>query len=959
MAISNANHQLALVVPSNTTTSYEGLLESQKELLSKQICELQNIVSRQCKLTGVNPLSQEMAAGALSIKIGKRPRDLLNPKAIKYMQSIFSVKDEISKKEIRAISALFGLTATQVRDFFTSQRSRVRRFIRLSREKATQSSYCVQDQDGPSSSNVDTLNHPVPLNSVGPSSVEAPSCSTQDEVLPDTDDSDKYFIANIFSLMRKEETFSGQVKLMEWILQIQSPSVLFWFLTNGGVMILASWLSQAAIEEQTSVLHVILRVLCHLPLHKALPAHMSAILQSVNKLRFYRVSDVSNRAKSLLSRWSKMFARSQAMRKPNANISAVDAQNEILLKQSIGEIMENESFHSRIENPAAIYSLLENSENSRSQSIKLLSSPSDDSNMKLLKGVSSSHGRERRKVQLVEQPGQRAGGRGPQVTRLFPTAQGRPLSADDIQKAKMRAQFMRSKYGESYVGPHPHVKTEVPRVLMSATSSSSSKAHVHPKVEEHATSSSSMVTPLAPKPKTPHVQVQPKIDEEKKELVKNEVQEVEEPVWKKCKRLPISWVNPPEMKMNKEWSVCYGENSKEVEVQNKRIKREKEVFYDTNLEIPANPKEPWDREMDYDDSLTPEIPIEQLPDEDDENMNMVTQESTQTEVTVSENNKLSSIGPDLELLAVLLKNPQIVFALTAGQGGSLSNAQMVKLLDAMKANAASGGSIDNLVSGLLVEPHKTKTEEKRVVEVSLPSPTPSTNPVTSGTGWRAGAESGKNQFSSRQSVTVNGDAYPIPGVHFQETSLLTHQQLNANANAPITHHQRFTDVVPDQRNIPATSNLTQQPTSSHQRNIHVHVHGQGVNTSSNAYLLPAVGGSHAWAGQESPHSSTNYNAYGTREVGPGPGPGPSWGRNSNSNSGGYHPRGFDSWSPEDSPVRSREYDEKEREDHSRRSYGYNYNNNMLRMQNDHFRFRDRGGGGGGRNEASRWRDRRR
>lgn len=182
--------------------------------------------------------------------------------------------------------------------------------------------------------------------------------------------------------------------------------------------------------------------------------------------------------------------------------------------------------------------------------------------------------------------------------------------------------------------------------------------------------------------------------------------------------------------MNKEWSVCYGENSKEVEVQNKRIKREKEVFYDTNLEIPANPKEPWDREMDYDDSLTPEIPIEQLPDEDDENMNMVTQESTQTEVTVSENNKLSSIGPDLELLAVLLKNPQIVFALTAGQGGSLSNAQMVKLLDAMKANAASGGSIDNLVSGLLVEPHKTKTEEKRVVEVSLPSPTPSTNPVT-------------------------------------------------------------------------------------------------------------------------------------------------------------------------------------------------------------------------------------
>lgn len=34
------------------------------------------------------------------------------------------------------------------------------------------------------------------------------------------------------------------------------------------------------------------QVLCHLPLHKALPVHMSAILQSVNRLRFYRASGV-------------------------------------------------------------------------------------------------------------------------------------------------------------------------------------------------------------------------------------------------------------------------------------------------------------------------------------------------------------------------------------------------------------------------------------------------------------------------------------------------------------------------------------------------------------------------------------------------------------------------------------------------------------------------------------------
>jgi hypothetical protein len=35
-----------------------------------------------------------------------------------------------------------------------------------------------------------------------------------------------------------------------------------------------------------------LQVLCHLPLHKALPAHISALLQSVNRLRFYRTSGV-------------------------------------------------------------------------------------------------------------------------------------------------------------------------------------------------------------------------------------------------------------------------------------------------------------------------------------------------------------------------------------------------------------------------------------------------------------------------------------------------------------------------------------------------------------------------------------------------------------------------------------------------------------------------------------------
>lgn len=55
---------------------------------------------------------------------GKRPRDLLNPKAVKYMQLVFSMKDAISKRETREISAQFGVTVTQVlifiRFFFPS-----------------------------------------------------------------------------------------------------------------------------------------------------------------------------------------------------------------------------------------------------------------------------------------------------------------------------------------------------------------------------------------------------------------------------------------------------------------------------------------------------------------------------------------------------------------------------------------------------------------------------------------------------------------------------------------------------------------------------------------------------------------------------------------------------------------------------------------------------------------------
>ena len=119
----------------------------------------------------------------------------------------------------------------KVREFFAGQRSRVRKVVRLSREKSVRSDVCKELQDGvliPSDPMIPI--DQAPLNSIGPSSAEeVPSCSTQAEALPGLDDSERYFLENIFTLMRKEETFSGQVELMEWILQMQNSSVLNWY----------------------------------------------------------------------------------------------------------------------------------------------------------------------------------------------------------------------------------------------------------------------------------------------------------------------------------------------------------------------------------------------------------------------------------------------------------------------------------------------------------------------------------------------------------------------------------------------------------------------------------------------------------------------------------------------------------------------------------------------------------
>ncbi|CAN4091484.1 unnamed protein product [Withania somnifera] len=752
--------QLALTRP---TTSFNSLFDSQKEILRSQIDQLQNIVLYQCNLTGVNPLSQEMAAGALSIKIGKRPRDLLNPKTIKYMQSIFSAKDAINKKETREISALFGVTVTQVRDFFTAQRTRVRKFLRLSREKPSISNVSIEGPCPiPLSSDPSSQTEPVPLNTVDPTCTEeGPSCSTQDEFLNGIEERDRHFVDNILTSMRKEETFSGQVKLMDRILEVQNPSVLYWFLTKGGVMLLAAWLNEAAGEEQTSVLHIILKVLCHLPLHKAFPAQMSAILQSVNSLRFYRTPDISNRARILLARWSKMFAKNQAMKKHNRIKSASDVQDELLLQQSISEVVGDEIWNSKHEDVEEGHAnLCGTSENSRKlespQPVKLLPASSDDSN-KRLKGALVSKTRERRKVQLMEQPSQRTTGRS--LGRPAPATQGRPLSADDIQKAKMRALFMQSKYGKANKDDSSRVKTQIPNGI---ASSPDGILHGAPKLQDW-----------------------PKVDEREKlnsvaskgsSQLENHLKlsfDVEEPPSKRCKRMQIPWRKPPEVQLSDTWKVCAGGESKEVDIQNNRIHRERETIYRTDQEIPLNPKEPWDREMDPDDTLTTEIPIEQLPDVEGPETAIVQLDDRETRAAFAamSNGIATTAVPDVELLAILLKHPELVYALTSGQAGNLSSEQTVRLLDLIKANG---------MNSLLSSQTDLGREAEKKVEVSLPSPTPSSDPGTSGLTLQNFA---KNPFSQRSSMAIpeaNGVTQLAALVHSQEmvqASSLVHQQM--------------------------------------------------------------------------------------------------------------------------------------------------------------------------------------
>ena len=134
----------------------------------------------------------------------------------------------------------------------------------------------------------------------------------------------------------------------------------------------------------------------------------------------------------------------------------------------------------------------------------------------------------------MEPPGPKSAGRSLQVARLVAPSQERPLSADDIQKAKMRAQFMQSKYGKAGAasGEGNQGTTEGPTKIsppLARTLFSASKAHVRPRVEER---------------KDPVI-LPSQVSIQQEAPCGNKMNsDTNEPLWKKCKRVQIPWRTP-------------------------------------------------------------------------------------------------------------------------------------------------------------------------------------------------------------------------------------------------------------------------------------------------------------------------------------------------------------------------------------------------------------------------------
>ncbi|KAI4363599.1 hypothetical protein MLD38_019800 [Melastoma candidum] len=221
------------------------------------------------------------------------------------------------------------------------------------------------------------------------------------------------------------------------------------------------------------------------------------------------------------------------------------------------------------------------------------------------------------------------------------------MSADDIQKAKMRAFHMQNKYRKGGLSNNEKsdVKVEVtPETPQTAPLPSPPGGEVQPPVTEldniaHPEDASmiSQVQPTicelddgVPSKSSPEYEVSVSKSKSSKSMVNRKTPQ-------------IPWFIPAEVKFSEEWRVGCGEESKEVEVQRNRNKQKWTMM-----------------------TLTPVMPIEQQPDADEVDPQSASSNGNgvgSTSAPLASVINPAEVEPDCELLAVLLQTPSLVLTL--------------------------------------------------------------------------------------------------------------------------------------------------------------------------------------------------------------------------------------------------------------------------------------------------------
>lgn len=122
-----------------------------------------------------------------------------------------------------------------------------------------------------------------------------------------------------------------------------------------------------------------------------------------------------------------------------------------------------------------------------------------------------------------------------QVARVSPLNQGRPMSADDIQKAKMRAIFMQSKYGkiDTSSNDNSQQKSEGQK-----TSGASLTRNTLPASNGSHLKKEDVTKPAALPSKTSQTMPENSMDSKPRMAA-------QEPLWQKLKIDQIQWQAPP------------------------------------------------------------------------------------------------------------------------------------------------------------------------------------------------------------------------------------------------------------------------------------------------------------------------------------------------------------------------------------------------------------------------------